>query len=191
MKHHELITFDISIHPSHLVSYIVDYILKLPIQLESVVDVGCSVGSISEVLHPSTRHLTLIDVDKTVLDIARGKLGDHHYLSYLYGNLACFKGQADLIFYFMSLHHIKDIHTEIDHVCQRLLPGGYLLICDVAPGKHRFHHHDDVPHDGICENQLRQLLADHHLNIVQSNHFVLLKDHLPFDAFLLIAQLSY
>jgi phosphoethanolamine N-methyltransferase len=112
-----------------------------------VLDVGCGVGGIDFLLLDRHRagHITGIDVEDTVLDVARERArtrrlnGRARFVKVAPGSLPFAAGHFDVVFSKDAIVHESDKHTLMAEIARILKPGGWFAASDWLIG------HDEEP----------------------------------------------
>ncbi len=122
----------------------------------AMLEVGCGHGVAAGYMRSLARRLTLIDVDKTAIATLDGRWPGDKNVAIKQCDILAVQGSFDVIYYFLSLHHITNTVAELSAARRLLLrPSGQLLICEYepVPGK-PFHKNDYSPHDGFSHEEL-------------------------------------
>jgi len=125
---------------------------------------GSGTGLLSFELQPDLGSITMADNSEGMLEVLNEKIADSEA-----SNLRAIKldltedslpdDQFDLVYTQMTLHHIKDTETILQHFCDLLNPGGYLCVADLDKEDGSFHGKDvtDV-HRGFDRKKLADLM---------------------------------
>jgi ubiquinone/menaquinone biosynthesis C-methylase UbiE len=91
--------------------------------------------------------------EKTILSPLKSKVEVLHAEVYEYQ-----KQDIDFVFACMSLHHIPDLESTIDHLSKITNPNAKLIIGDLRTEDGSFHHYEPIAHKGFDTNELSLLL---------------------------------
>lgn len=133
-----------------------------------VLEVGCGYGRAATYMCQIAGQLTLIDTDKKVIDYMsthQVKNRDNIQVKCMYSDQV--KGPFDMVYYFLSLHHIVDIPAELEQAKKLLNLNGQLYICEYIPiPSYPLHRYDQVPHEGFAINELKRELVRNKFSII-------------------------
>ena len=122
----------------------------------AVLDIGCGVGGIDFLLIEDygARHVTGIDVEDTVLDIARSRAARRGlsertaFLKVSPGSLPFLDASFDIVFSKDAIVHIPDKHELMRDVYRILKPGGWFVGSDWL-----------ISHDGEPSPEMKDYIA--------------------------------
>ena len=125
-----------------------------------ILEIGCGYGVASTYMWQIADCLTLTDTDAKAIDyISSPTNGKDNILAKCMSSDQI-EGKFDVVYYFLSLHHISDIKAELKEAKRLLAEDGQLIICDYRPDPHYLmHQHDSVPHEGFEINELMEKIS--------------------------------
>lgn len=161
-----------------------------------VLDVGANIGRISRLISPQVKSVTLLDPDITVLEFAKKQFQKINIenTTFILSDFSHMKHQQqfDIILFFLSLHHIKDIGSTFIH-CRSLLKNeGLLILGDFYTENisYPFHQYEQVPHNGFPLNKLQKQLYQYGFKVKRfSSFYSLVKNDKTYPLFVLIAEI--
>lgn len=131
-----------------------------------LLDYGCGTGLLSFELAACVGKITLADFSKGMLDVARQKVAassNPAQFSVVELDLTRQDGPSeafDLAVSMMAFHHIAPVDVVLTRLHRALVPGGKLVIADLAPDAQRkFHDANLGIHSGFEPEQFTELLA--------------------------------
>lgn len=125
--------------------------------LPVVMEIGCGTGLVGLNFKESARHLIMVDVSESMLNILREKIErSTQNITVVHGEIGDVseQTQADLIIAFMSLHHIQETDHFFKQAFDRLPKEGILVIGDLETEDGSFHGENLVPHNGFDVSEL-------------------------------------
>lgn len=118
--------------------YYHDLILKaVPKPCFNALDVGCGDGLLSRKLALCCNQVTGIDLDRTILNIAKKNLNTSQNITYIQGDAINYTFQEssfNLITVVATLHHLP-LNAALQRLEQLLAPGGLLVIIGLYKAK--------------------------------------------------------
>lgn len=158
----------------------------------NVLDVGCGYGIATAYTCALGEKMTLVDTSPFAINFQQ-----HHWRHNSQVSLACctihsISGLYDLIYYFLSFHHIVDITSELSKVRSLLTSDGELIICEVSSAHEiPFHQNETVPYDGFTPTHLSKILKENGFFITQIKKIAILhKNHSDYDIYLIICIIN-
>lgn len=157
------------------------FLKRIQQRLESgdyVLDIGAGTGLLGSMIASLVSNVTMIEPDRSSLILARERCISQQLnnINFIHGDIysaGCRK--ADILLFFMSLHHIEDI-TGVIAKCKSLCKTGtQIIIGDFYSENVPFHIYDQVPHNGLSPKRLSQLLKDCGFRITECRPFYLLE----------------
>lgn len=147
-----------------------------------VLEIGCGRGVaadrlipyLSSLVAPEMFKVTLADVDPHVVGFVASQWRHDSRVNAVVAATDAIVGDFDLVYYFLSLHHIENTEVEIMSARRLLTKGGMLCICDFEPGAVPFHQYDVCPHDGLPCAEIVRLFSRQGLSAVCSEVISLL-----------------
>lgn len=128
----------------------------------NILEIGCGKGSAAEFTNRLPGNLLLVDIDPDSIAFLKERWISRNDISVRQTSSARLRGTFDVVYYFLSLHHIADIVSEIENAKRLVCDKGKLFICEMEPRNDaRFHKYDTVPYDGISIDYLSELLPTH------------------------------
>lgn len=110
-------------------------------------EIGCGYGVAASYFRELAAHLILVDTDLSALGYVKSKFGNTcttqtNFTITQYPNL---------IYYFMSLHHIQEFHREIENAVNCIIRYNTIVaICEIEPNSSIvFHKKEPCPYDGL------------------------------------------
>lgn len=141
---------------SHNVHYHPVVLRALPAGCERVLDVGCGEGALARELSRVVPHVTAIDLDGPIIDVAREEAAADT-VHYVFGDFMThgFEPESfDAVASIATLHHM-DTAPALERMRTLLRPGGRLALVGLARSRHPI----DLPFDlaGVVGTRLRRL----------------------------------
>ena len=125
-----------------------------------VLEVGCGHGSAAAYMCNVSNQLSLIDIDEKAVELLKIQMSSMSHVKVRCMVSNDIDETFDMVYYFLSLHHIADISSELEQAKRLLNTKGKLYICDYMPVPNcTLHHYDIVPHEGFHPNHLKELLT--------------------------------
>ena len=132
-----------------------------------MIEIGCGKGLAASFMCQRGQRLLLIDVDGKAVQQTKIHLSDYKNVEVRCMQSADLGETFDLAYYFMSLHHIEDVDTELEQAKKLLNKNGKLFICDyITKPQNSMHKYDKVPHEGFNKDELVNKLRAHGYNVV-------------------------
>ncbi len=136
-------------------------------------DFGAGTGALSLLLADRFREILLVDTSPAMLAVAAGKAAATGpaataRLVPLTVDLTASsapepleRGSVDVVYSSMALHHVGDVAALLRTFHELLMPGGLLLVADLAAEDGGYHRHDEsfTGHHGFGRAALEQLLT--------------------------------
>lgn len=123
-----------------------------------VLDYGCGTGLLSFQLYEHVGSLTLVDTSRGMLDVVDSEIQKNHIKSMetiLIDSIDdILMNRFDMICSVMTLHHIQDIETFLNHIKNMLSDEGHLCIADLILEDGSFHDGSFNGHKGFDPAQL-------------------------------------
>lgn len=140
-----------------------------------ILEVGCGYGIAATYIRRVAEKLALIDVDEQAVRFLSDQWSTDKQVSVLQGTIQEIEGNFDVIYYFLSLHHISDIEAELAKAHSLLSNRGQLFLCEFLPiPACLFHHREYSPHDGFFPNDLHQVLNSCHYEVIDTQNITTL-----------------
>ena len=113
-------------------------------------EIGCGFGLAANYVIEIASVITLSDIDNSAVEFVGWKYGQRCGLQ----SSNDIPHDADLIYFFMSLHHVEDWRALVERCLNHIIGiGGMVAICEIEPNPaHPFHVYEDTPHDGLCKS---------------------------------------
>jgi ubiquinone/menaquinone biosynthesis C-methylase UbiE len=133
----------------------------------SAFEYGCGTGNLSLMLKDRFTNITMADSSKGMLDVLQEKLNKENvlHLNPLFLDLEkeSYAGSFDLIYTFMTLHHVKNLELVLQRFYEMLNTQGMLIIADLDKEDGSFHANQDegYVHYGFKKTVMEQLLLNH------------------------------
>ena len=147
-----------------------------PFLYRSILDVGCGYGIAAACMCALGERMTLIDVSQSVVDGQRHRWRHNRQVAVACSTIHSMGGSYDLIYYFLSFHHVADIMAELSKIRSLLAQDGELVICEISPNcEAPFHQNDIVPHDGFASGHLSAILQGNGFRVAQVEELAALR----------------
>lgn len=155
-----------------------------------ILDVGCGYGTAARYMRRMCKRMTLIDISASAIRYQRNFWHHDHDVEISCCTIELLEGCYDLIYYFLSLHHITDIKSELVTARKLLAKGGELIICEIGSVYDiPFHQNDIVPFDGFSPEQLSGIIIENGFRISRQKIIAKLnKNGLFYDIILIICK---
>jgi 2-polyprenyl-3-methyl-5-hydroxy-6-metoxy-1,4-benzoquinol methylase len=164
----------------------------------TALEYGAGTGLLSFILKDKFSEIVLMDNSKEMIRVTESKIADtrNQNMKALLIDLEKddYKGQFDIVYNQMVLHHIDNIDLIFSKFQALIKPGGYLAIADLYPEDGSFHGDGFTGHLGFDTDQLtRQLEVKGFRNIVTKPCFIIHRQNetgefQDYPVFLLIAN---
>lgn len=153
-------------------------------------DVGCGYGVASEHMRLMCSKMTLIDTSQSAIDHQLHHWSQDEDVFISCGSIHSINGRFDLIYYFLSLHHIADTNAELAKARELLAKDGELVICEIsATHEVPYHRNETVPYDVFIPNQLSHMLSEAGFAVVRKDAIARInKDNVEYDVFYVICR---
>ncbi|TPV92808.1 MAG: metalloregulator ArsR/SmtB family transcription factor [Myxococcales bacterium FL481] len=142
------------------------------LRLGNVLDVGSGDGTAASVLAPYCRSLTCIDTDARAIGVARDRLGRHGSVSAQVADvhaLPFHDGSFDDVVFLHTLTFVADPPRALAECARVLRPGGRIvLLCLDHFDAGDLKAHYGMRHPGFTSDQLRSMLSDAGLHVVNA-----------------------
>lgn len=145
--------------------------------VDRVLDIGTGTGRMLEVFAGRTARGLGVDRSRQMLSVARARLDDDRLShcsvrqSDIY-DLDVPDGSQDVVILHHVLHFLSDPASALDVACQKLAPGGTLLVVDFAShGLERLRTNHAHSHLGFADNDVVDWCVDLGLGQVNAQHF--------------------
>ncbi|MFL0578213.1 class I SAM-dependent methyltransferase [Dietzia sp. 179-F 9C3 NHS] len=128
-------------HNLHYHRHVLD---RVPAHARSALDVGTGDGLLAGDLRSVVPEVSAIDLDETVLDLARRS---HHDVSWIHGDVLTHDigRRFDVVASIATLHHLGDPGEALSRLADLTAPGGVLVVIGLArPTTVRDHLHGVV-----------------------------------------------
>lgn len=138
----------------------------------TVGDLGCGTGRLAAALAPFVRRVVAVDGSEAMLEEAGATLGGLANVERRCGELESLPvadGELDAAVLMLVLHHVADPARALAEVARVLVPGGRVLIVDMAPHERR-EYRQEMGHLwlGFADEQLRSWMEPAGLRVVAS-----------------------
>lgn len=141
----------------------------------SMIEIGCGNGLAASFMWQQAKRLLLIDVDDKVVEQVRTRMSDNKNVEVRCSDSGGINETFDIVYYFLSLHHIEDLDLELEQAKRLLTKDGLLFICDYLTNpNYMMHKYDKVPHEGFRKGSLVNLLKTHGYHVLADNHLAVL-----------------
>lgn len=134
----------------------------------SLVDLGCGTGELLSQLAPSLDHLTGVDREPSMLEIARRRLADQTHVGFVEAALEHVPlpdQSTDLATIILVLHHLPDPHAVLGEARRILKRTGRLVVVDMQPHDHTTWRALGHLHQGFSKDDLEHLVSDRGLSL--------------------------
>lgn len=157
-----------------------------------ILDVGCGYGIATRYMRHLCDKMSLIDISLSAIDSQRHIWENDENVDMSCGTIMSMDGQYDLIYYFMSMHHISDIAAELTKVKSLLTEEGELAICEIGSiFDTPFHQNESVPFDGFQLEYLSDILIKNGFIISNKERITKLeKNNLDYDIISIICRVG-
>lgn len=130
----------------------------LPERRERALDIGCGEGMLARRLRRSFDHVSAIDADEAIIEIARRHDSD---IDYLVGDFLTFPFEPasfDFVTCVAALHHMN-AGLALPRMAELLRPGGALAVLGLARSRYPV----DLPRDAAAAivSRIHRLLEEH------------------------------
>lgn len=140
-----------------------------------MIEIGCGKGMAASFMYQKAKRLLLIDIDEKAVQQTKTHMSEHKNVEVRCMRSADLEDTFDLAYYFMSLHHIEDVDTELEQTKMLLNKDGKLFICDyITNPQYSMHKHDKVPHEGFNKDELVNKLRTHGYNVVAVDYLTVM-----------------
>lgn len=130
----------------------------------TVGDLGCGTGQVAESLAPFVGQVIAIDDSPAMLAAAQQRLSGLANVEIRSGQLEALpidEQSLDAAVLFLVLHHVREPSRVLTEARRVLVPGGRLLIVDMAPhDREEYRHHMGHAWLGFSEEQLGRWMQD-------------------------------
>lgn len=153
----------------------------------NILDVGCGYGIAADYTCGLGEQMTLIDISRSAIDFQLNRWRHCNQVSIACCTIHSINAFYDLIYYFLSFHHIIDITAELSKVRSLLTSDGELIICEVSSAHNiPFHQNETVPYDGFTPTRLSEILKENGFCITQVNKLAVLhKNYSDYDIYMI------
>jgi 2-polyprenyl-3-methyl-5-hydroxy-6-metoxy-1,4-benzoquinol methylase len=142
--------------------------IKSAIPLQShwrVLEYGCGTASLSLMLATDVQEIVAADASPGMVEQVRRKLERFPGIRLTPRVLDLTVNEAppeqyDLVVMAMALHHVEDVPALLGRLSRLLVPGGWLVIADLAAEDGSFHAPMVVPHNGFEEAGLAREMGN-------------------------------
>lgn len=155
-----------------------------------ILDVGCGYGTAARYMRRMCKRMTLIDISASAIRYQRDFWYHDFDVKISCCTIELLEGCYDLIYYFLSLHHINDIRSELVTARKLLAKDGVLVICEIGSVYDiPFHQNDIVPFDGFSLEQLSGIIIKNGFRISRQEIIAKLnKNDLFYDIILIFCK---
>lgn len=144
-----------------------------------ILEVGCGYGIAATYVRQLAEKLTLIDVDAQAVEFMSHAWSMDKQVTVLQGTIQEVRGCFDIIYYFLSLHHIPAVEAELTKVRDLLSAGGQLFLCELLPIPGEvFHRGEYSPRDGFVPDELFEHLKSCHYDVVEFQNMTTISHNL-------------
>jgi 2-polyprenyl-3-methyl-5-hydroxy-6-metoxy-1,4-benzoquinol methylase len=124
-----------------------------------LLEYGCGTASLSLMLGPDVQEIVAADASPGMVEQVRRKLERFPGIRLTPRVLDLTAGEVpaeryDLVVMAMALHHVEDVPALLVRLSGLLVPGGWLVIADLAAEDGSFHAPMVVPHNGFETDDL-------------------------------------
>ena len=135
----------------------------------SIIEIGCGYGLAAKNMAKIAKKLFLIDTDANAINFVSSLFTQNDNIQAKCMSSSDVNGTYNIVYYFLSLHHIENVEKEIVNVKKILAKDGLLFICDYEPNPSQsLHSYDMVPHEGLIQKDLLTILVKHGFDIINS-----------------------
>ena len=135
----------------------------MPIQDDmTLMDFGCGTGLVGLQFAPYVKQLVMVDNSPAMLAVLVKKVAEMELDSVeVVGPSikASSTDKVDAIVSQMAFHHVEDTKEVLEQMYEKLNPGGFIAIADLAKEDGSFHK-EAVPHNGFDEQTLCKEMSD-------------------------------
>lgn len=125
-----------------------------------ILEVGCGKGRAANFMRKMADSLCLIDIDEKAVEYVKTQMENTKNVEVKCMTSKEANGTYDIIYYFLSLHHIDDTEEELKQAKRLLRNDGQLFICEYIPNSvYPMHKHDKVPWEGFSTQDLSERLG--------------------------------
>lgn len=155
---------------------------SLYVPCKSMLEVGCGYGIASTFTRRLTDNLTLLDVDEKAVNYQKNRYKTDLGVFVYKRTRESVVGLFDVVYYFLSLHHIENTQKELQEAAKYLSVQGRLFVCELySLTGDSFHHKDYSPHDGFAPSQLQSIFEANSLKVVRKKEvFTILHNGSPY-----------
>lgn len=155
---------------------------SLYVPCKSMLEVGCGYGIASTFTRELTERLTLLDVDEKAVNYQKNRYKTDSGVFVYKRTKESFTGLFDIVYYFLSLHHIENTQKELHEAAKHLSAQGRLFVCELySLTGDSFHHKDYSPHDGFSPSEIQSIFEATSLGIVRKKEvFTILHNGSPY-----------
>ncbi len=159
---------------------------------DNIAEVGCGTGLVGLQLSKLVNKVYMIDNSPSMLNVLREKISESNI-----NNVEIIEGEFEKsnlnnlsgVVSFMTLHHIEDISSFIDHVKAKLIVNGFIAIGDLVEEDGSFHSDVKVPHSGFNVEELSKILEEKGFIILKKSVYDKMeKNNKDYPLFIIIAQ---
>jgi ubiquinone/menaquinone biosynthesis C-methylase UbiE len=145
----------------------------------SAMEFGCGTGLVSFNLKDKFKHITLIDISYSMMEILNSKIRDSRVdnmtpiLTDINENIEVIGDKYDVIYTSMALHHIVDVRTTVENLYKMLKDNGYFCIAELVEDNGSFHRSEEGfnGHNGFNQDVLKDTLEEIGFKDVKSHVF--------------------
>jgi ubiquinone/menaquinone biosynthesis C-methylase UbiE len=145
----------------------------------SAMEFGCGTGLVSFNLKDKFKHITLIDISESMMEILNSKIRDSKVdnitpiLTDINENIEVIGDKYDVIYTSMALHHILDVRTTVENLYKMLKDNGYFCIAELVEDNGSFHRSEEGfnGHNGFNQDMLKDTLEEIGFKDVKSHIF--------------------
>jgi ubiquinone/menaquinone biosynthesis C-methylase UbiE len=145
-----------------------------------VLEYGAGTGLLSFLFKDKFSEITMMDSSREMVNVTQEKIqaAAVKNMKALFIDLEKedFKGEFDIIYSQMALHHVCNIDSILGKFHSMLSKGGYLAIADLYKEDGSFHGDMTVPHNGFDMEEISSMLEKHgFINITHRQCYILKK----------------
>jgi ubiquinone/menaquinone biosynthesis C-methylase UbiE len=145
----------------------------------SAMEFGCGTGLVSFNLKDKFKHITLIDISYSMMEILNSKIRDSKVdnmtpiLTDINENIEVIGDKYDVIYTSMALHHIVDVRTTLENLYKMVKDNGYFCIAELVEENGSFHRFEEGfnGHNGFNQDVLKDTLEEIGFKDVKSHVF--------------------